>query len=71
MVGVLIDRFGKDIAIVPLDGNRFEAKVTVAISPQFFGWIMGLGSGISITGPTPVVKRMQAEVKWLMEQYGV
>ena len=70
MVGVLIDRFGKDIAIVPIDDARFEAKVTVAISPQFFGWIMALGRGIRITGPTPVVRRMRAEVKRLAEQYG-
>ena len=70
MVGVLIDRFGKDIAIVPRDENTFEAKVTVAVSPQFFGWIMALGSGIRITGPTPVVKMMQTEVKRLAAQYG-
>lgn len=70
MAGILIDRFGKDIAIVPIDESRFEARVTVAISPQFFGWIMALGRGIRITGPAPVVKKMRAEVKRLAEQYG-
>ena len=69
MVGVLIDRFGKDISIVPIDDATFEAKVTVAISPQFFGWIMALGNGIRITGPGPVVKKMQAEVRRLAAQY--
>ena len=69
MVGVLIDRFGKDITIAPIDDNHFEAKVTVAVSPQFFGWIMALGRGIRITGPMPVVKKMRAEVKRLSEQY--
>lgn len=69
LVGVLIDRFGKDISIVPIDETRFEAKVTVAVSPQFFGWVMALGRGIRITGPTPVVKKMRAEAKRLMEQY--
>ena len=70
MVGVLIDRFGKDIAIVPKDEGAFEARVTVAISPQFFGWIMALGEGIRITGPAPVVKKMRAEVQRLARQYG-
>ena len=70
MVGVLIDWFGKDIAIVPKDETAFEAKVTVAISPQFFGWIMALGDGIRITGPAPVVKKMRAEAKRLSRQYG-
>ena len=70
LVGVLIDRFGKDITIVPIDENRFEAKVTVAVSSQFFGWIMALGKDIHITGPTPVVKKMRAEAQRLIEQYG-
>ena len=69
MVGILIDRFGKDIWIYPLDDDRFEARVTVAISPQFFGWIMALGKGIRITGPTPVVRRMRQEVQRLSAQY--
>ena len=69
MVGVLIDRFGKDIPIVPIDDGHFEARVRVALSPQFFGWIMALGEGIRITGPEPVVKRMRDEILRLNGQY--
>ncbi|MBR1821038.1 MAG: WYL domain-containing protein [Clostridia bacterium] len=69
LVGVVIDRFGKDIALVPIDEERFEAKVRVAVSPQFFGWVMGLGGGVRVTGPGPVVKRMRAEVQKLADQY--
>ena len=70
MANILIDRFGKDIPITPIDDARFEAKVTVAVSPQFFGWIVGLGRGVRITAPQAVVKKMQSEVKRLAEQYG-
>jgi len=69
MVGVIIDRFGKDIPLVPLEGDRFEAKVNVAISSQFFGWIMGLGGGVRITGPEPVLHKLQDEVRRLSAQY--
>ncbi len=69
LVGVMIDRFGKDIALVSVDGDHFEASVNVAVSPQFFGWVMGLGGGVRITGPEPVVRRMREEVKKLAEQY--
>ena len=69
LVGVVIDRFGKDIALAPIDEERFEAKVRVAVSPQFFGWVMGLGGGVRVTGPGPVVKRMRAEVQKLADQY--
>ncbi|MBQ8110665.1 MAG: WYL domain-containing protein [Clostridia bacterium] len=69
MVGVIIDRFGKDVPIVPVGEGRFEASVNVAVSTQFFGWIMGLGDGIRITGPTSVVRRMRKEVLRLNTQY--
>ncbi len=69
LVGVVIDRFGKDIALVSVDGDHFEASVNVAVSSQFFGWVMGLGGGVRITGPEPVVRRMREEVKKLAEQY--
>ncbi len=69
MVNVLMDRFGKDIPIVPIDENHFEAKVNVAVSTQFFGWIMALGKGISITGPEPILRRMREEVTRLQQQY--
>ena len=71
MVGVLIDRFGKDILLVPADDEHFEAKVNVAVSAQFFGWIMALGDGIRITGPKPVVEKMKAEARRLAARYGV
>ena len=69
MVGVIIDRFGKDIPIAAIDEAHFEARVRVALSPQFLGWIMALGSGIRIVGPEPVVKRMKGEIQRLSEMY--
>ena len=39
MVGVLIDRFGKEVPVLPVDGAHFQAFVDVAVSPQFLaGW---------------------------------
>ena len=70
LVGVLIDRFGKDITIIPVDESHFAAHVEVVASPHFLGWIVSLGDGIRITGPKEVVERMKAEVKRLAEVYG-
>ena len=69
MVGALIDRFGKDIAIVPLDDTRFTARVEVVASSHFLGWIVSLGDGVRITGPAEVVEQMKSEVKRLSEVY--
>ena len=71
MVGVLIDRFGKDILISPLDDDHFRATVNVVVSPQFFGWIIALGKGVRLAGPEAVVEQMKAEIRRLNEQYSL
>ena len=58
MIGVLIDRFGKEILIRPVDDGHFQTKVNVAVSNQFLGWIMALGNGVKIIAPEDVVERM-------------
>ena len=69
MVGVLIDRFGKDINITPVDDSHFKVNVTVNVSPQFLGWIVALGQGIRITGPDTVVQQIKDRIKQLDELY--
>lgn len=71
MVGVLIDRFGKDIIIAPIDDNRFRTTVTVAVSDQFLGWIIALGGDVRIVAPTPVVGKMQKLIEKMSAQYSV
>lgn len=63
MVGVIIDRFGKNIMIHPskLDGWS-ETVVKVAVSRHFFGWIFALGTNVDIIGPSDVIKTFQTEV---------
>ena len=69
MAGVVIDRFGEDIAITPVDDAHFQAVVNVTVSPQFIGWIVALGSGVRIVAPDAVVERMREEIRRLSEQY--
>lgn len=69
MAGVLIDRFGKDIILHPIDEEHFSAIVEVAISKQFLGWVIALGENIKITAPKAVVEQMQEEAKRLYRQY--
>ena len=54
LAGVIIDRFGTEISIVPEDGGYFHVHVTVAVSPQFYGWVTGIGAGIEISSPREV-----------------
>ena len=69
LAGVIIDRFGKDVMMIPTDEEHFTVKVDVHVSRQFLGWIFSLGEGIKIVGPEEVVNQMKAECERLMGQY--
>ena len=69
LVSVFIDRFGKDIIIAPVDEGHFRTTVTVAVSKQFFGWIMAIDGDVKIVAPDSVVKQLKAEIERLAEKY--
>ena len=69
LVGVVLDRFGKDIIIVPVDETHFSIHANVAVSDQFFGWIFALGDGAKILAPENVVEKMKLEAKKTYERY--
>lgn len=69
MVGVFFDRFGKDIPIRPVDEEHSETRVEVAVSPQFFAWVIGLGNEVKLTGPENVVDEMKQFAKDFLQRY--
>ncbi len=69
LIGVVLDRFGKDIMIIPSGKDKFIINVNVNISNMFYGWIIGLGSGAKILGPENVVEQLKQEIERLNEQY--
>ena len=58
LVGVFLDRFGTDIFIMPNPDNKKSCLVRVAVnvSPQFYGWLFGLGKKVKIVSPENVKK---------------
>lgn len=68
-VGVVIDRFGKNVALRPDGENYFIARVEVAVSEQFFGWITGLGREVQIVSPQSVVEEYRDLLEDLGEMY--
>jgi len=69
LIGVILDRFGKDIMVIPADEEHFRINVKVAVSSQFFGWIFALGKNVRILGPENVVNKMREEIKLVGELY--
>lgn len=67
--GVMIDRFGKDIMLIPADEEHFTVNVDVRVSSQFFGWIFSLGEGVKIISPDEVAEQMRRETERIARQY--
>ncbi len=62
LTGVVLDRFGTDIALTRHADGTVEAGVDVLVSGQFFGWLFGIG-GIRVIGPDWVAERYRELLK--------
>lgn len=69
LTGVMIDRFGKDVALRPRDDGRIMARVDVAVSRQFFGWITGLGAAVKIESPEHVAEDYRRYLQEILREY--
>lgn len=64
LVGVVLDRFGRDADIRPMPDGFFRVRVKVAVSGQFYGWLAGIGREAVIFSPAYVREQYQ---NWLEE----
>lgn len=67
--GIFIDRFGKDIMIVPVDEEHVTIHIDVKVSDQFISWVFALGNEVKIIGPEAVVERVKECIERLNQQY--
>lgn len=68
-VGVVIDRFGRDVWMRPDGEEHFVVSTEVAVSEQFFGWITGLGRDVEILSPETVVDEYRTLLSDLQGKY--
>jgi len=68
LAGVMIDRFGKDVMMIP-DGDSFNLHVPVVPSPQFFGWLFGFGDAVKLTAPAEMTARMKEAIQKMVVLY--
>lgn len=62
LVGVVIDRFGREVDIRPITDRAFRIRVRVAVSGQFFGWLSGIGREAVVVAPDAVREQYR---RWL------
>ena len=68
LIGVVVDRFGKDI-IIHRKNDVYQTSVEVMCSRHFLGWIFSLGSDIEIIAPQNVRNLYAKEIEGLLKNY--
>lgn len=51
LVEAVIDRFGMNVEFKPVSKEVFTFTVPVAVSPEFFGWVISFGGRMKIVSP--------------------
>lgn len=64
LVGVVLDRFGREADVRPMTDRVFKIRVRVAVSGQFFGWLAGIGREAVVVSPVSVREQYQ---RWLTD----
>lgn len=64
LIGVVLDRFGREADIRLMTDRVFRIRVRVAVSGQFFGWLAGIGREAVIVSPAAVKEQYQG---WLTD----
>ena len=68
LVGVIVDRFGSDTYIVRETDHSFNVTVRVMLSPQFYAWVFGLGTGVRILTPKRAVDEFNEKIREIIER---
>ena len=69
LVNVVIDRFGRDILLIPDGEDHFVFTVNVAVSPMFLSWVIGFGKKAKILHPEYVAQQCRQMCLEALELY--
>ena len=69
LAGVVIDRFGRDIMLIPDGEEHFIFTAEIAVSPIYFGWMSGFGDRARILYPQSVIEEYKKLCGPAVEQY--
>jgi len=67
LVGAVIDRFSKDVIIVPDGNGHFTVSVRVVLSPVFFGWLFQFGELCEVLAPQNLRDELRERAQRFLE----
>ncbi|MCF0132382.1 MAG: WYL domain-containing protein [Blautia sp.] len=69
LADAVLDRFGKDIMLIPDSADHFHITVPVMESPQFFAWMSGFGNAAEVKSPPALRQHMKEHVQSIARLY--
>ena len=66
LINPVIDRFGKDITVVPDGYEHFTVRVKVKAEPPFFAWLFQFGSKVQIVEPETLKVKYMVQLNEVM-----
>lgn len=69
LTDAVIDQFGKETVMVPIDKGHFTAILPVELSPPFYAWIATFGHAAKILGPDTVIEEMRKFINNAADMY--
>ena len=69
LADAVIDQFGKDIFMMPVDEEHFTITAPIEVSPTFFAWISTFGRRVKILEPATVVQKMREFLQASADMY--
>ena len=68
MAGVVLDRFGQDVILIPDGPDFFSVSIPLVLSPQFYGWLFALDPDVTLTAPPRAVAAYQERLRSALHQ---
>ena len=69
LINAVIDRFGREVMLIPNGEEHFVFTAEVAVSPMFLSWVIGFGQKAKILYPESVVQACQDLCQEALAQY--
>lgn len=68
LIGVMLDRFGKEVSLKREVEDIYSIRTDVIVSGQFFGWLAGLGRQVQIVSPQAAKEKYKAYLLTILEE---
>ena len=71
LINPVIDRFGKDITIIPDGAEHFTVRVKVKAESPFFGWLFQFGTKVQIVEPVVLKEKYLNMLRDVLKHEGI